>query len=363
MKVLFLANIPSPYRVDFFNELGKQCELTVLFEKKKADDREWNTSNYTHFNCIFLNGIKVSADTALCFEVIKYLKLSYDFIVIGGYSTPTGMLAIEYLKFKKKKFILSADGGLIKNEKKINYLIKRHFIGSASWWLSTGKMTTNYLKYYGASKERIYLYPFSSIRNEQFDQTEITGEKKNILKEQLNIKGDKVIISVGQFIHRKGFDVLLKAVNDLPDNIDLYIIGGQPTDEYIKIVEESKFKNIYFKNFMQPKELYSFYAISDLFVLPTREDIWGLVINEALSCGLPVITTDKCIAGVELVKKGINGVIVPVNDINKLNESIKHVLNLSLDKQQIKESVKKYTIEEMANSHLNIFNKLLKEGD
>ena len=40
MKILFLTNIPSPYRVDFFNELGKLCDLTVLFEKQIAQDRE-----------------------------------------------------------------------------------------------------------------------------------------------------------------------------------------------------------------------------------------------------------------------------------------------------------------------------------
>ena len=39
MKVLFMTNVPSPYRVDFFNELGKLCDLTVYFEKKSSDER------------------------------------------------------------------------------------------------------------------------------------------------------------------------------------------------------------------------------------------------------------------------------------------------------------------------------------
>ena len=49
MKVLFLTNIPSPYRVDFFNELGKYCELTVLYERKKADNREWISNKNINF--------------------------------------------------------------------------------------------------------------------------------------------------------------------------------------------------------------------------------------------------------------------------------------------------------------------------
>ena len=58
MKVLFLTNIPSPYRVDFFNELGKLCELTVLFEREKATDREWDSNNNINYEAIYLKGIK-----------------------------------------------------------------------------------------------------------------------------------------------------------------------------------------------------------------------------------------------------------------------------------------------------------------
>ena len=56
MKVLYLTNLASPYRVDFFNELSKYCDLTVLFERKKAADRddEWYSNNYK-FKAIFLN--------------------------------------------------------------------------------------------------------------------------------------------------------------------------------------------------------------------------------------------------------------------------------------------------------------------
>ena len=169
MRVLFLTNIPSPYRVDFFNQLGKECDLTVLFERDKASDRDakWVSNNAKNYKEIFLKGRKLNSDGAISFDVIKWLNVKkFDIFVIGGYSTPTGMLAIQYLKFKKIPFVLNSDGGFIKKDKKMKYLIKKYFISSAKWWLSTGETTTEYLVHYGAKKEDTFVYPFTSIKEE-----------------------------------------------------------------------------------------------------------------------------------------------------------------------------------------------------
>ncbi len=192
MKVLFLANIPSPYRVDFFNEFGKYCELTVLFERKKADDREWTSNNNTNFKAIYLNGIKKGSDTAFCISVIKYLSQRFDYIIIGGYSTPTGMLAILYLRLIHKRYILSCDGGFIrKSEKKINYKIKKFFISKADCYLSTGKICTEYLEYYGAKKGKIHYYPFTSLYKKDILTHALNKKEKEFLKNKLNITEKK----------------------------------------------------------------------------------------------------------------------------------------------------------------------------
>ncbi len=103
---------------------------------------------------------------------------------------------------------------------------------------------------------------------------------------------------------------------------------------------------------------------ADLFVLPTREDVWGLVINEAMANGLPVISTDKCIACVELVKNGVNGYIVPVNDSNKLTQSIIEAMNeIENSNRMSVESlnrIRDYTIEKMAQCHYEYFSSMRK---
>ena len=152
----------------------------------------------------------------------------------------------------------------------------------------------------------------------------------------------KIAITVGQFIHRKGFDVLLNAWAKCDKEYELYIIGATPTKEYLDIKEE----------------LNCYYQAADLFVFPTREDIWGLVVNEAMANGLPVITTDKCVAGLELIKNGENGYIVPTENQDELAKRINELLsndwlleNMAKDNLQ---KIRRYTVENMANVHASI---------
>ena len=325
MKVLWLTNIPSPYRVDFFNELGKYCELTVLFERKKADDRVWSVNNNENYKSVFLKGKSIGNDTALSFEVLKYLNKKYDRVVVGGYSTSTGMLSILYLSLRHIPFYLNCDGGYIKEESKKKYLIKKFFISKATYWLSTGKETTKYLIHYGAKKEYIHVYPFTSLYKKDILDKPLNKIEKELLKKELNVTDNKIVIFVGQMIYRKGIDVLLEAINYTSKDIKFYIVGGKPKKEYINYINEHQLTNVYFFDFMNKELLFKYYQISDLFVLPTREDIWGLVINEAMANGLPIITTDKCVAGKELVKN--NGKLIDNEDYVAFAKNIDKILS------------------------------------
>lgn len=362
MKVLFLTNIPSPYRVDFFNELGKKCELTVLFESDSAKSRDsaWRASTFVGFNAVFMKGIKTGEAEAFCPEVIKYLsKKRFDIIVVGMYSSPTGMFAIEYMRLKRIPFIISSDGGIKKNDKGIKHWMKAHFIGAAVAWLSTGSMTTEYLCYYGAVESKVYQYPFTSVLDKDILDQPISYKDKKRIREKLNIQEEKVVLSVGQFIYRKGYDVLLENCKGLSLNIGVYIVGGIPTDEYKKIKEENGLSNVHFVGFMKKENLADYYRAADLFVLPTREDIWGLVINEAMSYALPVITTDKCVAGIEMVRTNETGMIVPVESNWK-----EHIETMIYDDRMEQKAAtcllkaSEYSIENMANVHIDVFNRI-----
>jgi len=367
MKVLFLTNIPSPYRVNFFNELGKNCELTVLFERSNARDRnnEWLQKKNEYYRAIVLKGKKIGTDSAISFDVIKYLKTEvYDIIIIGGYSTPTGMIAIAYLKHKHMPYGLSTDGGFVKfSERTAKKKLKKYLISNASYWLSSGDNATNHLLHYGACEKNIYHYPLSSMYAKDILQAPLSLAEKKFYKEKTGIKESKAILSVGQFIFRKGFDVLLQSCSAITGDFGVYIIGGEPTQEYLDLKEKLELENVHFIGFKTKEELEIYYKACDIFVLPTREDIWGLVINEAMAYGLPIITTDKCAAGLELVKDYENGFLVPINDANKLAEKMNCLLSdpdlCARVSANNLDCIREYTIEKMAKRHLGIFGEIL----
>jgi len=367
MKILFLTNIPSPYRVHFFEELSGLCELTVLYEKKDASDRNDNwiqkdnkEKNYTE---IYMNAVFSRSSSAFCPEVTAYLKKAeYDLIVVGVYSTLTGMYAITYMKMKKIPYVINCDGGIPGNTTSFKAKLKKFLIGGAEAWLSTGDLCDQYICAYGGKKEEIYQYPFTSLSEKDIQQKVPSREEKLLLKTELSIQENKIILSVGQFIYRKGYDILLEAANNMKDSYGIYIIGGKPTEEYLQIMKKYNLEHVHFMEFMDKQELQKYYLAADLFVLPTREDIWGLVINEAMAAGLPVITTTNCVAGVELIKN--RKCLVPVNDSEVLSHTIINVM----EKDDFREilaaenllNIKDYTFENMAKRHIDIFEDIIR---
>ena len=363
IKVLWITNIPSPYRVDFFEMLGEKFDLTVIFEKDKSNERDssWININFNNFKSIILNGITVKTDSSFTFKIRKYLKDAgnYDVVILSNPLTLMGMYSIEYLKAHKIPFWIETDGGFPKEGKGFKEKIKTHFISSASKWLSTAEIHNKYYIQYGAKENEIYRYPFTSIKDTNVLLTPVSSNEKSILKEKLGITQKKVVLGIGQFIYRKGFDLLLNISDRFDDDVAVVLLGGDITEEYREIIKEKNIRNVFFSGFISREKIADYYKIADAFVLPTREDIWGLVINEALSYGIPTVTTNKCIAGLELIKNGVNGYIIESEDSEALYEAINNVLYskryMELSNNSL-EIARKYTLEKMVEWHEKFIN-------
>lgn len=353
MRVLWLTNIPSPYRVDFFNELGKSCDLTVLFEKRGSKERDHSWLNYRieHFKAVFLKGQPVGAAEAICPSVIKWLKRKYDHVIVANFSDPTGIMAILWLKMHRKPYELESDGGFPGNGRGLKERFKKFIISGAERYFSTAEFHDQYYLTYGANQDKIVRYPFTSLAEKDILSKPIPDVEKKRIREELGIGEESIALAVGQFIPRKGYDVLIRASAGLK-NVGVYIVGGTPPKEYTDLVCKEKAFNVHFVNFKNKPELEKYYLAADIFVHPTREDIWGLVINEAMAKGLPIVTTDRCIAGLTMVLPGTCGEIVAVDNTRQLSEAIESCLRFRTDySKNALIAIKNYTFKCMAAVH------------
>ena len=372
MNVTFITIYPSPYRVEFFNQLGKcpDIHLTVIFlegiEKQTHRDKKWFNTSYKNFKAIFLKEkIQLGRKGVLYKDITKYICKKNGIYFLCGYSTPTFMLAMEYLHWKNIPYVIEIDGGIIAQDSWLKKWVKKHFLSSGQYYFCSGEESKKYLVHYGANAANIQIYPFSSMTQKDMatawgdtllSEEEWILRKKAVQEEartKLGIQEKYMVVGVGQFCYRKGWDVLLKACKNLGSDVGVYIVGGQSTDEYNNMKKEYHLDHIHFIDFMAKADLSTYYKAADLFVLPTRYDVWGLVINEAMVYGLPVITTDACIAGMELVINGENGYICRVGDVKSLEDCLTKIwhndmLHMGYTSYQ---KIQPYTIENMVQKH------------
>lgn len=361
MKLLFITNVPSPYRVAFFNELGRHCDLTVCFERKAAADRDvkWAGTVSHSFRERYAKGKPLGTDKSIGWGVVRVLQTeSFDRLIIAGYASPSVMLAIAYCRLRHIPYIIESDGAFFEEDRGIKRLLKRFLLCGARMQLTTCDEHIRYFHSLGIAPETVYKYPFTSVTEEDLQKAGYTDEpEKQTARTALGVAEPKMLLFVGQMIPRKGVDLLLRAVKQLPEQVGVYCVGGQPTAEYLALQETLKLSNIHYSSFQTKDELSLFYRAADCFVLPTREDIWGLVVNEAMSYGLPVVTTTRCNAGLELVTDGENGYIVPTEDVSTLAKALYRVLYEDDKTAMAQKSlckIQQYTIEKMVQKHLEL---------
>lgn len=361
-KVILCTNIPAPYSVDFYNELGKYCDLTVLYERYTSAERDaaWVGDKAINFKEVYLKLTHFGVEQARGGALRKYIKHhKSDVLIFANYASPASLEAIIWCRLNKRKYVISWDGGFYKEEPLLKKLLKKIILCGAEKHLISCDELKKYLFSLGVPQYRIYKYPFTSIReNDIVNIEDVTLEEKMRFRRELGIEEKNVVLSVGQMIPRKGIDILIKAAVGLNNSVGVYIVGGEPSKEMVELKEQLKLSNVHFVDFKVKEELKKYYSAADVFVFPTREDIWGLVVNEAMSRGLPVISSNRSIAAQEMIIDGENGFMVEPENEKSLHNAILTFLNddsisANMFKNCLKIS-KEYTIEAMAKSQAEI---------
>ena len=129
-KILYISNIEVPYRVKLFNELARHCDLTVLYERRKSDNRneKWTKSEDSLYKKEYLNGIKIGGDNSFSLRIIRKIFEGYDSIIVGCYNSPVQMLLILLMKILHKPYILNLDGEIFAEGNGLKTRIKKFFL-------------------------------------------------------------------------------------------------------------------------------------------------------------------------------------------------------------------------------------------
>ncbi len=323
-RIAFIHEEVDPYRIPFFEKLNRSRYIkpTVFYCEKAHPYRggELDLGKSSQFSEI-LSGSQVKIPylkkEMKCNPCIwrKLSEGNFDYVAVGGYYHITMLLAILWALIHSVPYTIISESHLLNPRSRWKSLLKRLFlpfiIKHADFLLPLGKFQAEYLIHYGAKVKDIYYFPNTPDVDFFIVESNKYRDRKNELKKELGIKSQYIVLYVGRLTEEKGLFTLLRAFKEIEssyDNVTLLIIGeGKLRDDLEKFTRKKDIYNVRFEGFVENKELPSYYAIADIFVLPSRNEPWGVVTTEAMACALPLILSDKVGCREDLLKAGKNG--------------------------------------------------------
>jgi len=315
MKILFLTNIPSPYNTDLFESLGDRVDLTVFYYAALETDRSWDIKienkkyQIKIFNDNFFSKmVRRKFSGFYCsVDVLSYLRSDADAVVVSGnYYAPNSLVAFIYFKLMGKKVYWY--GEKLFHSRGVKSIVKRIllapicFLSDAIFAIGDEAITS--YRYHGYNKDICRVH--YAINNEKF-----LGFNNVSLRNKLKNDGKFIFLTSGSLINRKGIDLAINAYLALDDHqrtlAELWIIGDGPEKQSLMDLAKSDL-GVKFFGFVQPDLVSKYFSLATAFIFPTRYDGWGVVLNEAIAFGLPIIVSDAAVSS-ELICDGINGYV------------------------------------------------------
>lgn len=345
-KVLYLSNIEVPYRVRFFNELAKACDLTVLYERERPTSRNaaWAKSEQSSYKIKYLRGIRVAHESAFSLGILREILAPYDVIIVGCYNSPVQMLAMLVMRMLRIPYCINLDGEPFLG-RGLKGKLKHFFLSGADKYLIAGEKCAKSLEQIAKGRQIIPYY-FSSLSQQEIRVHEAAqGERNN------------TILVVGQYLHCKGLDVALEAARMDPSLQYKFVGMGARTDQFLSNHAGKIPANVEIIPFLQKEELEAEYRSCAMLVLPSRQECWGLVINEAASFGMPIVSTWGSGAATEFLAERYPHYLAQPGNGQALYQCIKSCLgaeDLSDYQRFLIEKGRNYTIEKSVAAHLQV---------
>lgn len=335
IKIGLLSNIPSPYRLPLFQLLGEQnnIDLEVAFNAISEANRNWRVPEKFDFKSTVLSGrtFSIQRSDLITLHINRGIgawleRGNYNTVIVGGWLSLAHIETI--LQCHKRNIPVILWSGSTFGEpsviRTITLPLIRRLIDLCSAYIAYGTASREYLQSLGASSDLIAI-AFNTVDIELFVNT-VSGQEISKFRERYKLADRLTFLYVGQLIKRKGLEVLLKAFGRLQQNYpntSLILVGTGSLEATLrKSVEDLGLVGVHFTGHIPYEQLPTCYAASDVVLLPSLSEVWGLTLNEAMASTRPVITTDITGAARDLVIQGKTGWIAQTGNIESLAECL-----------------------------------------
>lgn len=309
MKFCIVTNIPAPYRIPIYNLLAEEfgSNFLVIYCAHSESNRKWNLEGF-NFNHLFLKeNVTEKKDGRFIHnnpDVWKQLKsFNPDAVITTGFN-PTFLYSWLYCLLHGKKHIPMTDGWIASEAglSALHRIVRKCVYSTSRAFICAGKNGFDLYSAYGIKREKMF-QSHLCIDNNRFSSKPFSERNYDLMFS-------------GQFISRKlplfFADVAAEVKKSRP-NLKTLIIGGGPQEkEFLERLDAAGVDYDY-RGFVSQQDLPAVYNDTRLFLFPTRLDPWGIVANEAMASGVPVITTEY--AGIinDLLIDGENGLVLDID--------------------------------------------------
>lgn len=250
----------------------------------------------------------------------QVMNSNHDLIVIGGYIPFYHFLIAICARLKGMAVGLRSDTVMLysKSAYSVKSISKRlvmpYVFKVYSFGHPVGTLAKQYLLRYGFPEDRIFRFPYAVDNDYLASRCGRYRLRRDRIRRALGIEPDSfVVISIVKFVERedpltplRGFARLLKSC----PKAHLVLVGDGPMMREIKTtIKEKAILNVHLPGFVRYSRLPLFYSIADVFVHPPVWESWGVSVNEAMACGLPVVVAKTVGSNVDLVEPGKTGFI------------------------------------------------------
>jgi len=323
-RVLWLTNLPAPYRFPIWSHLSVCLDLRVVFLLKEKNWRNWGIPANVEWKHKFLSLRSVNFsefDFILSSRGARKLIQGIDVLVLGGWEAPFYLRTLFYAKKFRIPVIQFYESTIDSHHFKnvIVRKIRSVIFSKADFIITAGTASTRAVEAMGIAPEKIITLfnPIDVSWFHSFAKDHRTPQSQ----------GHRYIY-VGQLIRRKNIATVIQSFAGIRnDNDTLTIAGDGLLSQELKNLTTTLgiSDSVNFVGHKNQEELAALYAASNTLILASTNEVWGLVVNEALASGLHVVVSDKC--GVADLVKDMNGTYICSTDQISIQEAMKRSSN------------------------------------